>query len=446
MSLLPVDAAFFKRNEVKLLGLFMTLLAMAAGWLLSTRPGHKIEGDFYLREQARAADAWLIGQSRTHPVAEIRAHACLSLGRIGGDIARDRLIEALREDSPSVRAAAAFGLGLIEDADYVREPDPRTVRALRRTLRDRERRVVANAVEALGRMRWKDAAIPITRTPAPLVYTLTALVRMNAFELESFMASTLKSDDQDVRWAGAVALDRIGAGCNEGLERSFVHLSRDRNDFVRAAATRGLGKCEPNEAVSEALSRAQSDRDPKVQIEAAVAAARQQGRPLPEWPPVDPSPVRTTAPEAPEPFNERELQEIARTEGRRLTMRTTVGDIDLSLDYENAPMTSERFYRLALGGAFDGASFLARPNGYAQASAKGVTGFLPELNSQPFLRGSLGMVRFSRDLDAPEFFIALTPLPFVDGEYTNFGRLLNGDDRLDTLSPQEKIVGFARPR
>ena len=177
-----------------------------------------------------------------------------------------------------------------------------------------------------------------------------------------------------------------------------------------------------------------------------MASARHQGRPLPEWPPTDPTPVTATAPEAPEPFNERELQEIARTEGRRLTMRTTVGDINLSLDYENAPMTSERFYRLALGGAFDGASFLARPNGYAQASAKGVTGFFPELNSQPFLRGSLGMVRFDKDLDAPEFFIALTPLPFVDGEYTNFGRLLNGDDRLDTLSPQEKIVGFVRPQ
>lgn len=439
-----MDAAFFKRNEVKLLALFMVLLALAAGWLLSSRPGHKIEGDLFAREQAREADPWLVGQSRTHPIAEIRARAVLALGRIGGDIARDRLIEALGDDAPSVRAAAAFGLGLIENAAYVEEPSARVALALRKTLRDKERQVVANAVEALGRMRRSDAANAVARTPAPFVYTLTALVRMDARELIDFTASTLASDDQDVRWAGAVALDRFEAECNERIERSLVNLARDRNAFVRAAAVRGLGKCEPSEAVTEALEKVRSDKDPKVRIEGAVAEARLAGRPLPDWPPPEPRPLADARPEPPEPFNERELQEIARTEGRRLAMRTTIGDFEMSLDYENAPVTAERFYRLAMGGAYDGVPFTARPNAYAQAAPKGVAASIPEPNTQPFLRGSLGMVRYGRDLDTAEFFIAVTPLPFADGEYTNFGRLLSGDDRLDALSPNEKIVGFVQ--
>ncbi len=440
-------ATFFKRNEVKMLAALMLLLAAAAGWLLSSRPGHKIEGDFYAREQTLDADAWLVGQSRTHPIAEVRARACLALGRIGGDIARDRLVEALRDPAPSVRAQAAFGLGLIEDADYVEQPSPTVARALVRALKDSaledgERQVVANAVEALGRMGWKPAAVPITHTPAPLVYTLTALARLDARDLIDWMAQTLKSNDQDVRWAAAATLNRMQAPCNEDVQRSFVNLVRDRNDFVRAAAARGLGSCEPTAEVRAALERIRQDSDPKVRIEAALAEAKHAGRELPVWPNPDPRPLAGREPLPPEAFSPRELQEIARTEGRRLSMRTTIGNFDIALDYDNAPLTAERFYRLAIAGGFDGAQFQARPNGYAQAAANEAPGFTPELNSQPFLRGSLGMVRHARHLDAPEIFIAVTPLPFADGEYTNFGRLLTGDDRLDALSHEERIVGF----
>lgn len=437
-----MTGAFFKHNEIKLLAVLMLLLAAAAGWLFSSRPAHKIDGDFYAREQALDADAWLVGQSRTNPIAEVRARACLALGRIGGDISRDRLIEALRDPAPSVRAQAAFGLGLIEDADYVEQPNPAVARALLRTLKDEERQVVANAVEALGRMNWKPAAVPVTRTPAPLVYTLTALARLDARDLIDWMAQTLKSNDQDVRWAAAATLNRMRAPCTEDVQRSFVNLVRDRNVFVRAAAARGLGSCEPTAEVRAALERIRQDRDPKVRIEAALAEARHAGREPPAWPDPDPRPFSSREPAPPETFSPSELQTIARTEGRRLSMRTTIGNFDIALDYDNAPLTAERFYRLAIAGAFDGAKFQVRPNGYAQAAANEGPGFTPELNSQPFLRGSLGMVRYTRHLDAPEIFIAVTPLPFADGEYTNFGRLLTGDDRLDALSHQENIVGF----
>ena len=63
------------------------------------------------------------------------------------------MIEALQSPAPSVRAMGAFGLGLMEDADYLdgRESDPEAVRALLAALGDGERRVVTMAVEALGR-------------------------------------------------------------------------------------------------------------------------------------------------------------------------------------------------------------------------------------------------------------------------------------------------------
>ena len=486
----PVDVSFFKRHEVKLLAVCMTLLALAAGWLLSTRPGHRIEGDFLEREQALAVDTWLLEQATLNPVAEERARACLALGRIGDPAGRPALIQALEAEAPSVRAMGAFGLGLMEDAEFLegRQPDESAASALLAALGDDERRVVALAVEALGRMRWRAAAEALTQTPAPLVYTLTALARMDARELVPWMARALKSNDQDVRWAAAVTLNDMRAPCDEDMRRSFSNLTRDRNGFVRAAVTAGLGRCDLDDKALEALARAASDPDPKVRIEAAWAVARsgderaagllellradahpavaeqavgladysgtaarahwedrarRAGRTLELRSPLPPLPQPVTkVPRAPaEPFAPHELQEIARREGRGLLLETPEGDFPIALDYENAPLTAERFYNLAIASQFDGQPFSVLPNGYAQVPAKnGAPLLLPEPSPAPFLRGTLGMVRSTRDTDAPELFIALTPLPSAEGRYTAFGRLLAGDETLDRIRSGARIL------
>ena len=67
------------------------------------------------------------------------------------------------------------------------------------------------------------------------------------------------------------------APCDEDTRRSFSNLTRDRNDFVRAAVTAGLGRCELDDQALQALARAASDPDPKVRIEAAWAAVRKKG-------------------------------------------------------------------------------------------------------------------------------------------------------------------------
>ncbi len=485
-----VDVSFFKRHEVKLLAVCMALLALAAGWLISTRPGHRIEGDFLEREQAGRVDEWLLEQARRNPVAEQRARACLSLGRIGDPAGLPALIDALESPAPSVRAMAAFALGLMEDADFLdgREPDRDAVAALLAVLGDGERRVVTMAVDALGRMRWREAAEALTQTPAPLVYTLTALGRMNARELIPWITTGTRSDDQDIRWAAVLTLNTLRARCDEKLLGEYSRLTGDRNAFVRAAATAGLGRCTIDEAGLEALARAASDADPKVRIEAAWAAVRsgheqaaafldlltsdshptvveqaaglkgyagtaqrarwedraqRSGRrlelraPLPRLPRVVSKQQRVQA----EPLLPHELQEVARRTGRKLLMETTEGSYPLTLDYEHAPLAAERFYNMALAAQFDGQSFSVLPNAYAQLPAKaGAPLLTPQLNTEPFLRGTLGMVRESRGGDAPELFIALTPLPAAEGRYTVFGRLLSGDDTLDRIRTGTRVL------
>ena len=146
--------SLIKRHEVKWLLLCMALLALAAGWLFTSRPGPRIETDFLTREQQRQIDVWLIGQARSNPVAEERARACLALGRIGGNEASARLVEALNDPAESVRAYAAFGLGLIGDRDWMqgREPNAAAAHALAGALQDEDRRVVTYAA---GPRPWR---------------------------------------------------------------------------------------------------------------------------------------------------------------------------------------------------------------------------------------------------------------------------------------------------
>ena len=56
-----------------------------------------------------------------------------------------------------------------------------------------------------------------------------------------------------------------------------------------------------------------------------------------------------------------------------------------------------------------------------------------ELNPKPFLRGSLGLLR-QGDASGGGFFLCMTALPLADGRYVNFGRLVSGDRRLDSIN------------
>ena len=158
-----------KRHEIKYLALCMVLLMAAVTWVLLTRPTHRIEGDFLVREDRRVVDGWLVEQMRSS-VAEHRVRACLALGRIGDESALRMLYQALKDPIPRVRAQAAFAIGEIEDfetgAERGRKPREAAAKALLAALGDRERGVVTDAVEALGKLRWQPAVPRIVRTPA----------------------------------------------------------------------------------------------------------------------------------------------------------------------------------------------------------------------------------------------------------------------------------------
>ena len=122
--------------------------------------------------------------------------------------------------------------------------------------------------------------------------------------------------------------------------------------------------------------------------------------------------------------------------------------LDVLLDYEHAPLTAENFFELASRGYFNGQRFVTVvPNQFVKAgdlrgdgqSGPGYT-IRCEVNARPFMRGSLGMAVGEKDSGGSQFFICLSPQLLFDGRYTNFGRLLSGDDVIDRITTETRIL------
>ena len=428
------EASGWPRLAGRLLFVCMLLLGAAAAWLVLTRPVHRIEGDFLEREDQRVADAWLLEQLE-HPVAEIRARAHTALARIQGREALDALVHSTADPAPSVRAAAAFALGNILDirARSAAPPEP-AISALLGLLEDDERLVATRAVAALGKIKRGQAADRITRTAAPIATIMTALMRMEADEQADFVAEYLDSDDQDSRWAAALAAASLRLVRMPRIWERLRPLASDDNDFVRGAALRAVSAGDADPRLLDQIRESVEHPDPKVRYEASRALAALDGSaPADPYPAVEPALATRRLPAPDRSLLETgDYQVVAKTLGARLTLLTSIGDFEIELDYDHAPLTSEHFRRLATQGALDASVFAAvRPNGYAIAVAR-MDPIRSELNPKPFLRGSLGLLRQGQ-ASGGAFFLCLTALPLADGRYVNFGRLVSGDQLLDKI-------------
>ena len=423
------------RAAGRILTACMLLLGAAAGWLVLTRPVHRIEGDFLQREDRSVADSWLLEQIQ-QPIAETRARAYLALARVQGRSSAGLLVQGMTDPAASVRAAAAFAAGNVFDARLRgAPPEAGVTEALTTLLADDERLAVTRSVAALGKM-GDPAAVPgIVRSAAPIATSMTALMRIEAQDATDFVVEYLDSDDQDSRWAAALAASYLRLSSNAEIRARLLPLLTDDNEFVRAAALTASARTNPDEELLALIRGNLEHPDPKVQFEAAKTLERLAGKsPDGELPAGEPKLEQGPLSKVRGPLLDgADYQRVAKTIGVRLRMSTSLGDFDIELDYDLAPLTSEHFRRLAEQGAFDGTRFMAvRPNGYAAVGA-GMELIGSELNPKPFLRGSLGLLR-QGDASGGGFFLCMTALPLADGRYVNFGRLVSGDRRLDSIN------------
>jgi len=136
---------------------------------------------------------------------------------------------------------------------------------------------------------------------------------------------------------------------------------------------------------------------------------------------------------------------------------TDLGKITFALDYERAPLNVENFLSLARSGFYDGLTFhrvipgFVLQGGCPKGDGSGVRpdGKLvqAELGAIEIDAGTLLMAHKPSDPDSAscQFFIALTRLPQLDGQYTALGQVRD-EDSLRTLQKLAAVPADRRDR
>jgi peptidylprolyl isomerase len=158
-----------------------------------------------------------------------------------------------------------------------------------------------------------------------------------------------------------------------------------------------------------------------------------------------PSPSPTLAP-TPMTFAERPEITISPDKKYFATVETTKGTFRIELRPDLAIQTVNSFVFLAGQGYYDGVTFhrvipgFMAQGGDPTGTGSGGPGYtLPaEFSDVPFERGTVGLAR-SNDPDSggSQFFIAYTAQPSLNGQYTVFGKVVEGMDVVDSLTPRD---------
>ena len=140
-----------------------------------------------------------------------------------------------------------------------------------------------------------------------------------------------------------------------------------------------------------------------------------------------------------------------------LIIETSRGPVTVELRPDLAPNHVKRIKELARQGFYDGAVFHRVIDGFmAQTgdptgSGMGGSGqkLRAEFNDEPHVRGTCSMARAqSPDSADSQFFICFDDATFLDGQYTVWGRVMEGMDNVDKItrgeppSKPDKIVSM----
>lgn len=129
--------------------------------------------------------------------------------------------------------------------------------------------------------------------------------------------------------------------------------------------------------------------------------------------------------------------------GCKAVLDTSAGSMTLEFFEEKAPGHVKNFVELAEKGFYDGTIFHRTIPGFMiqggcpDGNGMGGPGYQikAEFNDMHHARGVLSMARSqSPDSAGSQFFICHGDAAFLDGQYTAFGQLVDGDDTLDSIA------------
>jgi peptidylprolyl isomerase len=321
------------------------------------------------------------------------------------------------DDLPLARAAALSGLAGATDAA--------ALAALRRAAGDDDPRVAYAAVEAV-KASWRAER---SAERAPFYFPL--------------FADALERRDLATAYAAAPALaDSLfrSLGASDVLRKVYAALATPDDIEPMVEIVRALGEIRDTTAVPFLLEVALEGPHPTIRTAAAETLSERFGRGIdfeatglapPDFPAID--------------------WDRLRAFGRRpaLTFETDRGTVVIELDAEAAPVTVEAIVRNAEAGRYDGVpfhrvvpNFVVQGGDYVRADGFGGPGyFLPsEFARIPYERGTVGMASAGKDTEGSQYFVTHSVQPHLDGRYTAFGRVVQGQDVVDAIRQGDRVL------
>ncbi len=135
-----------------------------------------------------------------------------------------------------------------------------------------------------------------------------------------------------------------------------------------------------------------------------------------------------------------------RNTGHYAIINTDRGTVVIELYPKSAPKTVDNFETLVKKGFYNGLTFHRVEPGFVvqggdpDGTGTGGPGYtVPAEIGEKHLRGSVAMARTSdqvnpqRASSGSQFYICLAPQPFLDGQYTVFGGVIEGMDVVDKI-------------
>ena len=378
--------------------------ALALGALGGSRAVGALEETFAQSTSFAVREAALLALAQAAPArvlavggawrgdADWRLRAALAdaLGAAGGDSARAALVGLSADADPRVVGAALTALGPVV---------PRGDAALR----------------ALARARLANADV-FVRSAA-----LDLLARENdPALLPDFVAAyraAARDDASDARLSAVRALADLAAldaGTRTRVLQDFLGVVPRSGDYlVRRAVADGFG--------AETAQRYWGDVPP-VETGRSIADYRDLVARL--W-----------------------LPALQGGSLPQVTIETDRGSLVLILYAADAPLTVQNFLRLVARRYFDGSRWhRVVPNfviqdGDPRGDGNGGPGWAirDEINTWRYIRGTVGMALSGPDTGGSQFFITHSPQPHLDGGYTVFGQVIQGDDVLGKIVQGDRI-------
>ncbi len=132
------------------------------------------------------------------------------------------------------------------------------------------------------------------------------------------------------------------------------------------------------------------------------------------------------------------------------TLLTTAGRIEVALFPKQAPNAVNSFVFLAEHGWYDDNPILPDNEGRwvrtgdPSGTGYGNAGYTFAVETAPSLKfdraGRIALYNSGGDTNSSQFFIALRPLPDLDGHFTIFGQVIGGMDVAQSLTPTDRLL------